>query len=314
MFQACRVGDLVQDNRGDIRDLPAVDRVFSSAKPEIVFHLAAQPIVSRSYLHPIETISTNVMGTANVLECIRRSSTASIGIIVTSDKAYLNKEWSWGYRETDELGGRDPYSASKAAAELITKGYISSFMPDKDGDRRIVTVRAGNVIGGGDWAPNRIIPDCVRAWSRNEKVVIRSPNSTRPWQHVLEPLSGYLKAATALSERPDIHGESFNFGPSSAGVYSVREIVSLLSESWGLKPDLIRIDESSGVFSEARLLKLACEKAETVLRWTPRLSTAEAVRMSGEWYSRYYNRATAQAMLELTNSQIDEYESHADTR
>ncbi len=208
----------------NICDLPAMKRLFRDTKPDFVFHLAAQPIVSVSYDDPIDTFQTNVIGTANILEALRSLDHPCYAVMITSDKCYDNVEWVWGYREHDALGGKDPYSASKGAAELIIKTYFHSYFNKPGSPVKLVAARAGNVIGGGDWALNRIVPDCVRAWSEKQAVKIRNPHSTRPWQHVLEPLSGYLRAAQVLAEQKTaIHGEPFNFGPNSDQNHTVLE-------------------------------------------------------------------------------------------
>jgi CDP-glucose 4,6-dehydratase len=308
MFEACGIGARIVDVRGDVRNGEDVARVFAEYSPDVVFHLAAQPIVTESYRDPVGTVATNVVGTANVLDNVRKSGKSTVAVIVTSDKAYANKEWWWGYRENDALGGKDPYSASKAAAEIVARAFYQSYMSRKDSTNRVVTVRAGNVVGGGDWAPDRIIPDCVRAWSSGRPVVLRAPGATRPWQHVLEPLSGYLTSAVALSKEPALNGESFNFGPTSAKSYSVMEIVSLLAGEWGAGAARIETASCEGGVHEAQLLKLVCEKAEAILDWTPRLTVEETLRMTGEWYVRHHGGASPKVLYDLTVAQIQAYQ------
>ena len=211
-FEAAALEELVDDKQIDIREQEALQSIVLDTQPDFVFHLAAQSLVRLSYVNPLETYQTNVFGTLNLLEALRSLEKPCVAVLITSDKCYDNVEWIWGYRETDRLGGLDPYSASKGATELMISSHVRSFFPF-DSSVRIGIGRAGNVVGGGDWADNRIVPDCMRAWSRGENVTLRNPRSTRPWQHVLEPLSGYLTLASALYENPQLHGEPFNFGP-----------------------------------------------------------------------------------------------------
>ena len=216
---------LANDHREDILDLQKLKDCIQVSKADIVFHLAAQPIVSESYLNPLNTFSTNLIGSLNLFETLRCCSRESVVVFITSDKCYENKEWAWGYRENDSLGGPDPYSASKACAELAIKSYVKSFFTTKKNELvKISSARAGNVIGGGDWSEDRIVPDCIKAWSKGEIVQLRSPSSTRPWQHVLEPLSGYLSLGSKLYNNDSLHGESFNFGPQIAENNSVLDL------------------------------------------------------------------------------------------
>jgi CDP-glucose 4,6-dehydratase len=222
---------LYADRRTDIRDGLAMKGIIKDLQPDFVFHLAAQPIVRRSYSDPVESWQTNTLGTVNVLEALKGLEKPCTAIFITSDKCYDNVEWEWGYRETDALGGPDPYSASKGAAELAIRSYVRSYFP-KEGNVRIGVGRAGNVIGGGDWALDRIVPDCVRAWSMGDNVELRNPAATRPWQHVLEPLSGYINLALALHQDNKLHGEPFNFGPPAQQNQSVGELVTAMSTYW----------------------------------------------------------------------------------
>jgi CDP-glucose 4,6-dehydratase len=229
LFEDLLLDDKINYIAADIRDADKMKILFNEIKPDFVFHLAAQPIVLSSYNDPVETMTTNVMGTVNILEALRFLNHNCSAVIITSDKCYDNVEWLWGYKETDALGGKDPYSASKGASELMVKTYACSYFMKPQSQIRIISVRAGNVIGGGDWAENRIVPDCIRAWLKNIPVEIRSPQSTRPWQHVLEPLSGYLQAGMRLSEDILMNGEAFNFGPNSDQNKTVKELISGLA-------------------------------------------------------------------------------------
>ncbi|MBI4823542.1 MAG: CDP-glucose 4,6-dehydratase [Nitrospirae bacterium] len=269
---------------GDIRNINRLKEVFLEYSPDIVFHLAAQPIVRRSFKEPALTFGTNVLGTVNVLECIRVTPSVKSAVIITSDKCYKNNEWLWGYRENDILGGDDPYSASKACAEIASHAYIKSFFNGRRA--HISTARAGNVIGGGDWAGDRVIPDCVRAWSLGEEAIIRSPEATRPWQHVLEPLSGYLWLGVELYKSDRLHGEAFNFGPTTETDKPVRELVETFLTFWG-KAKWKYI--ASAKTKESTLLKLSCDKALSLLEWHAVLPFKETVRLTAEWYKAYYS-------------------------
>jgi len=294
----------------DVRDLKLVEQIIEEVKPDFLFHLAAQSLVSVSYSDPIETISTNVLGTTNVLEALKESNHYCVSIIITSDKCYDNVEWAWGYKETDTLGGKDIYSGSKGAAELIFKSYYHSFFKINGSNVRVVTARAGNVIGGGDWALNRLVPDCMRAWNKNEIVEIRSPDATRPWQHVLEPLSGYLTLGQKLYEDNDLIGESFNFGPHSQYTYTVKKLLQDLSGYWDFQePSKAFKVNNDTKFHEAGLLKLNCDKALFHLKWLPTLSYEKLIEFTGSWYFRFYNGQNN--MLDFTLSQIEEYEQRA---
>jgi len=294
----------------DIRDLPALGALFRAEQPEFVFHLAAQPIVSKSYSDPVKTVSTNTIGTMNVLECLRGLRQRCCAVLVTSDKCYDNVEWVWGYRETDRLGGKDVYSGSKAAAELIIRCYVHSFFMSPDCPVRIGIGRAGNVIGGGDWAQDRVVADCVRAWSTGRVVETRSPAATRPWQHVLEPLSGYLTLAHALARGEAVHGEAFNFGPPAEQSHTVLELLSELARGWGLDAAAaFRVSAGTG-FAEAGLLKLNCDKALHQLAWRPSLAYEDSVRYVADWYREFY-RGERTRIAQLTVRQIDAYSSAA---
>lgn len=309
MFEILKLGSRMHHHIGDIRDLTMMKETVAQERPDFVIHLAAQAIVSRSYDDPIETVSTNTVGTLNLLEALRTVDWPCIAVLITSDKCYDNVEWVFGYRETDRLGGKDVYSGSKAAAELIIRSYLASFFPD-DGPVRIGVARAGNVIGGGDWAKDRIVADCMRAWSGGRVVDIRNPHATRPWQHVLEPLSGYLALGAALKERALLHGEAFNFGPRAEQNYTVREVTAELAQGWDAGgPEAITRFTGSVPFHEASLLKLNCDKAQFHLRWEPTLSYQETIALVREWYFGFYRRG--KDMYELTLEQIAQYEARA---
>ena len=311
-YQASAVADFIEDHRGDVRDKEFVARVVGMCQPDFVFHLAAQSLVRPSYASPLDTFSINAIGTANVLEAVRALEKPVVCIVITSDKAYENVEWVWGYRETDRLGGKDPYSASKAMAELVIKTYCECFFTDPENGVRLGIARAGNVVGGGDWAVDRIVPDCMNAWSENAVVDIRSPESTRPWQHVLEPLSGYLALGTNLAKSSRLHGEAYNFGPLANQAHSVRDLIETMADYW----DNVRWNDASQAqkhLHEAGLLKLNCDKALFDLEWQPALRFEETVRMTVEWYKAYY-RDQSKEMYDVTMEQIGEYTKIAKQR
>jgi len=304
-FEASEIGSLIGDNRVDVRDQDATDKLIQTCQPDFVFHLAAQALVRPSYEVPLETLSTNAMGTANVLDALRRLDKPVVAVMITSDKAYDNVEWVWGYRETDNLGGKDPYSASKGMAELVIRAYVESYFNSSESNVRVGIARAGNVIGGGDWAKDRIVPDCLKAWSRNEVVDVRSPDATRPWQHVLEPLSGYLALGSELSASSRFHGEAYNIGPPANQNHSVRELIDTMGNYW----ENVRwndVSQGQQHLHEAGLLKLNCDKALFDLNWLPTLCFKDTVRMTVEWYKTYYQENGA-SMKEFTIAQIDEY-------
>jgi len=285
-FEAAGMAGLLSEHRVDLRDGEDICRVIRETRPDFVFHLAAQALVRRAYTDPASTYATNLMGTVNVLEGLRTLENPCVAVLITSDKCYDNVEWEWGYRETDALGGPDPYSASKGAAELAIRSYVRSYFPE-NGAVRIGVARAGNVIGGGDWAENRIVPDCVRAWSQGETVPLRNPLATRPWQHVLEPLSGYLNLAMALHKSADLHGEPFNFGPAALQEHSVGMLVSAMARHW----DKVRwedVSDQDGGPYESGLLKLNCDKALHHLGWRAIWDFDATVRETALWYRRYY--------------------------
>jgi CDP-glucose 4,6-dehydratase len=306
-FSAASLSEGIVDIRGNICDYKALENAVISANPDYVFHLAAQALVGDSYRDPLGTWQTNLMGTLNLLEALRKLHKACSAVIITSDKCYNNVEWVWGYRETDVLGGSDPYSASKGAAELAIRSYIKSFFP-KDSKVRVASARAGNVIGGGDWAKDRIIPDCIKAWSVGNEVDLRNPQSTRPWQHVLEPLSGYLTLAINLLEQPDLQGESFNFGPQPQSDNTVLNLVQEMSRHW----DRVRWRDASHLSElpyESNLLRLNCDKALHLLEWHAALDFKATVRMTAEWYRSYYHEPFN--IASVTDKQILAYTAFA---
>lgn len=304
LFETAGLDRRIDHRIGDVRDLERFGALVKEVRPDIVFHLAAQAIVSTSYREPLETLSTNVMGTATVLEALRKVDWPCAAVMVTSDKCYENVEWAWGYRETDHLGGKDVYSASKGCAELACHAYFHSYFQDPSSPLRIATARAGNVIGGGDWAADRIVVDCVKAWRAGEAVEIRSPRATRPWQHVLEPLSGYLVLAAALIERSDEHGESYNFGPIAGQNRTVLELIGDLAQSFGAAGSGYEVTADIP-FHEAGLLKLNCDKALQRLRWQPTLSYEECVAFTGGWYRRVLREG--EDAFAVTAEQISAY-------
>ncbi len=306
LFNCTGMKDSIKDYRLDIRNDVELNKVIQDEKPDFVFHLAAQALVRKSYADPLLTWSTNVMGTVNVLDSLRKLDKNCTAIVITSDKCYDNVEWIWGYREHDRLGGPDPYSASKGSAELAINSYIRSYF-NENSNIGICSARAGNVIGGGDWSEDRIIPDCVKAWSQNQKVTLRNPHSTRPWQHVLEPVCGYLRLGNALYEDNKLHGEAFNFGPNTNEDQSVLDIVKKMSEFW---KDVVWDIENNNIkgFYESGLLKLNCDKARSLLNWHAVLEFDQTMKFTAEWYKEYYSGTN---MLNFTNCQIEEYVENA---
>ncbi len=289
LYVEAKLDNIVENKILDIRDSIKVANLINEIRPDYIFHLAAQPLVQYAYLNPIETWQTNVIGTVNILDALRTLDTKCIGVIITSDKCYENQEWLWGYRETDSLGGDDPYSASKGSAELAFRSYYKSFFSNtKLTNSRIASARAGNVIGGGDWAENRIVPDCIKAWSKDLTVEIKSPNSTRPFQHVLEPLSGYISLAENLNLIDEINGQSFNFGPLSNSNYKVIDVVEELSKSW--EKSKWKINNNKNEFRESKLLKLNCDKALSLLNWEPTLNFEKTMQLTSNWYFDFYNK------------------------
>lgn len=308
MFQELNLESRIEHHFCDIRDFNKFSKILKDFNPDFVFHLAAQPIVSLSYKDPLNTISTNVMGTAVILESLKQWNQECNVIIITSDKCYENVEWVWGYKETDRLGGKDIYSGSKGAAEIIFHSYYHSFFKGNENKIKIASGRAGNVIGGGDWAKDRIVVDCIKNWAIGEIVEIRSPQATRPWQHVLEPLSGYLTLGVHLANNNlKLYGESFNFGPRAEQNRTVLELLTDLSKYWNFNSNNQAYKVTGNIpFHEAGLLKLNCDKALFHLKWEANLSYKDCVRMVGEWYYNFY--VSKNDMYKFTLNQISEYE------
>jgi len=284
----CKIDKIVTSIHGDVRDYSHLLTVLQKTKPEIVIHMAAQALVLHSYEQPVETYSTNVMGTVNLLEAIRNTKSVRAVLNVTTDKCYENKEWIWGYRENESLGGYDPYSSSKACSEMVTASYRNSYFNPKDHKKHgvlIATARAGNVIGGGDWAENRIIPDCVRAILSNRKITVRNPNSIRPWQHVLEPLAGYLNLTQKLYEGDLTFAGAWNFGPEDTDAKRIEWIVKTICRSWG-KGAAYSVIKSKQLH-EAQHLKLDCSKAKKHLDWKPLWTLEKSLESVIEWTKKY---------------------------
>ena len=297
--------------RMDIRNLKLLKKTFKKYQPDYVFHLAAQSLVKKSYLDPTYTWETNTIGTLNVLESLREMKKNCIVVLITSDKSYKNLEIKRGYNESDILGGKDPYSASKASAELAIQSHISSFFPLKKTKVLIGVARAGNVIGGGDWSENRLIPDCVKSWSKNKRALIRNPNSTRPWQHVLEAVGGYLLFASTLKKNKKLHGEAFNFGPNSSKNYKVIFLVKLMRKYWKKISWKVAYKNKKN-FQESNLLKLNCNKAKINLKWKNILSFNEMISMVADWYNSYYSNP--KKIYKTSYNQIKKYEKLLEKR
>lgn len=302
-FNEVGLANRLRSELGDIRELEQLLSVMVSHRPEIIFHLAAQPLVRRSYADPIETYSTNVMGTINVFEGARRAGSVRAIVNVTSDKCYENREWMWGYRETDPMGGHDPYSNSKGCSELITGAYRQSFFRDEG--IAIASARAGNVIGGGDWSEDRLVPDALRAFEQLKSVVLRNPMSVRPWQHVLEPLSGYLALAERLYEGDYTFADGWNFGPSDEGAKSVSWIVDRLAQAWGLQSITPWIADTQHQPHEANMLRLDITKARSLLAWQPRWDLDTALNKIVGWHRAWQAGAN---MAEWSLNEIREYQ------
>lgn len=299
-FVLSRIGKKIKaDIRADIRDLQKMKEIFAEYRPEIVFHLAAQPLVRLSYEKPVETYETNVMGTINILEAIRATDSVKVGVMITTDKCYDNKEQHRGYKEDDPFGGYDPYSSSKGACEVAIQSWRRSFFNPEQFEKHgksIASVRAGNVIGGGDWALDRIIPDCIRALEAGRPIDIRSPKSVRPWEHVLEPLSGYMLLAQKMWEHPTEYCEGWNFGPEADSVSTVWEVATELVKNLG-KGELKDSSDPNAVH-EAKLLMLDITKAKTRLNWKPRLNMQQCMSLVADWYRRYKHENVYELCLE----------------
>ena len=306
LFHLASVGDVVEDDRGDIRDYHRLEASLKDFAPEVVFHLAAQPLVRRSYADPLGTYGTNVLGTANVLEAVRKSASVRAVVCVTTDKCYENHETGQSYRESDPLGGHDPYSSSKACAEIVVAAFRDSYFPlNRIGEHRvaIATARAGNVIGGGDWSEDRLIPDLIRGFGSGRPVLIRNPKAIRPWQHVLEPLHGYIMLAEQLLAGRAEAASAFNFGPSDEEEWPVERMATKFAGMWGNGASWI--PDSSPSVTEAQSLHLDSRKAQAVLGWRPRLKIEMAAEWTLNWYRAYSGVSN---MLDKTMLQLANYE------
>lgn len=301
-YEAIGLAMRMQHTDGDLRDAAALSALFASFKPEIVFHLGAQALVRRSYNDPKTTFDTNVGGSLNVLEAVRQTKSVRALVYITSDKCYRNKSWVWGYRENDELGGDDPYSASKACAELIFRSYLNSYLADRE-TLGVATTRAGNVIGGGDFAEDRIVPDCVRALEEGKPIELRAPQATRPWQHVLEPVGGYLHLGAKLLAHPKQFSGSWNFGPAESQAKSVLDVAKSLVQHWGTGKILADQDGTTAA-QESPLLQLNCDKARNELGWQALWNFDNTMQRTAQWYRKVHDGAAAD---EVTTAQINDY-------
>ena len=309
LFERAEVAAVVDDTRGDVRDIEAFSHLLARSRPDVVFHLAAQSVLRESYVDPVGTVATNVMGTLNVLEAVRQHNLKAKAdrsgdgvrslVIVTSDKCYENREWVWGYREDEAMGGHDPYSTSKGCAELLLTSYNRSFA-----EPPAASGRAGNVIGGGDWAKDRLVPDAVRAFAAGRSLEVRRPRAIRPWQHVLEPLSGYLLLAEALSDKGAAVAQGWNFGPGPESEQPVAHLVDMMAAIWGDGARWLHVGGDE--LHEATFLKLDSSKARTMLGWRPRLGFDEALQLTADWYKADLSRP-ASSMHEFTLGQIRDY-------
>ena len=297
LFELCDIANKMKSIIGDVRDLEHLKKVFEENEPEIVIHMAAQPLVRESYANPVYTYDVNVMGTVNILECVRCSKSIKSFLNVTTDKVYLNKEWCWGYRENEELNGYDPYSNSKSCSELVTSSYYNSFF--RDAEVAISTARAGNVIGGGDFAADRIIPDCIRSAEKKEDIVVRNPYSTRPYEHVLEPVVAYLMLVKAQYENKQLEG-NYNVGPDETDCWTTGELVTLFCDVWNKKTgdDLKWINRYDGGPHEANFLKLDCSKLKSTLGWSPRWNVQTTMEKIVEWSVAYFNKEDINSVMD----------------
>jgi CDP-glucose 4,6-dehydratase len=314
LFDSCGLADFLRDIRGDIRDTEKLTNLILETRPDVVFHLAASPLVLESYAYPFETFDVNVMGTLSVLESVRRARWAGPIVAVSTDKCYLNREWDYGYREVDALGGHDPYSASKAAMEVAIASYRQSFFTTPAGGPRgvrLASARAGNVVGGGDWASNRIVPDAVRALYSGEMLTVRSAAAVRPWQHVLEPLSGYLALGAALAgEGGERFATAWNFGPDTSRMFSVQDLVEMTIRVWGSGKWAFKPDPNAP--HEAGALRLAIDRASSKLEWRPAWGFEETIMRTVRWYASYFKAPEDRiATYNLCINDISAYESVA---
>ena len=303
-FSSCNLEKKLIDFRANICDVENIEEIIKDIQPDFIFHLAAQSLVKVSYQDPFLTWQTNTMGTVSILESLKSIRNKCVAIFITSDKSYENREWDWGYRENDKLGGIDPYSASKGSAEFAIRSYSKSFF--NNSNIRIGVGRAGNVIGGGDWSKYRLVPDCMKSWARDQEVIIRNPQSTRPWQHVLEPISGYLSLASRLDIDEHLRGEAFNFGPPANQNFSVIEVVEEMSKYWDKVKWKIEKDSNS---QESDLLKLNCDKALVKLSWEPVWGFNETINQTVKWYKYFYEKKGE--LLKISTNQIQNYTNSA---
>jgi CDP-glucose 4,6-dehydratase len=301
LFLSLGGAQFFKGQHSDVRDFEKLQEAITCFQPEIIFHLAAQPLVQTSYLRPIDTYSTNVMGSVNLLEAARHNPSTRVVINVTTDKCYENQEWCWGYRENEAMGGHDPYSASKGCSELLTSSYIKSYY--KSANIGLASARAGNVIGGGDWAIDRLVPDLIKGLHKGNQIKIRNPSSIRPWQHVLEPLSGYITLAEKLYNNPINYSEAWNFGPNDTDVKKVEWVANKICKLW--EKNSSWTTDSDQRNHEAQFLKLDISKAKTQLYWQPRWSVEEALVKTVEWYRGYYAGSNIKT---LTLSQIEQFD------
>ena len=301
MYELLNLKSKIKLIKGDVRNFQHLNKSINKFKPDIIFHLAAQSLVHKSYIDPLFTVSTNTGGSANILESCRLSKSLKSLVYITSDKCYENVEWIWGYRENDKLGGYDAYSSSKAAAENIFSAYLESFFKNKK--LGAVSVRAGNVIGGGDWSENRIIPDIIKSIENKKKIIIRNPKSTRPWQHVLDPLLGYLILGMKAYNNNNFSG-SYNFGPNNDAVLTVRDVVNQMSKRLNIKKKNILFNNKKSKFKEANLLKLNCDKAKDRIRWYPKISSKMSIDLACDWYKSYFEKKN---MTKVTELQIQKF-------
>ena len=307
MFELCRLADGIDHAIGDIRDYATVRDRVAAVRPDLVIHMAAQPIVRQSYIDPLETMGSNVMGTAHVLEAIREAGRPCAVVVISSDKCYDNRGWVWGYRENDPMGGHDPYSASKGMTELVVSSWRDSFFGPESGIR-LASGRAGNVIGGGDWAADRIIPDCIRAFCEGGEVALRNPRATRPWQHVLEPLAGYLLLASELlNDNAAAYCSGWNFGPAAQDVRPVEDLVAMIASHWG---GSARWTKSEGPHpAEAAMLSLNCDKAISQLRWRPTWTLERMIGHTAGWFQAWHEGK--RDMREVSLEQIAAFSADA---
>ena len=310
MFEATRLQSHITHIEGDVRDFDHLARVLADYKPDMVFHLAAQPLVRLSYEQPRLTYETNIMGTVNLLESIRTADTVKVCTVITSDKCYENHEWVYSYRENDALGGHDPYSASKAGAEIVVGSYRRSYFDSQDNTIALASARAGNVIGGGDWAMERLVPDTIRALSKDTPILVRNPRAVRPWQFVLEPLSGYLWLAARMWELGPVLASAYNFGPGDDVILNVSEMTERVIEKWGSGTwEDVSVFKTASLH-EAHYLQLDCSRSRRLLEWFPIFDVGQAIGSTVDWYKHYYSNPS-QDMYDFTFQQIARYVGEA---